>query len=54
MSTDNKKSYGSTLVLVVLGVLAVYGGSRWLTLLLPAAILVCYATARSTFGRGRN
>lgn len=48
-----KKTYGSTLVLITLGVLAFIGGSHWLMLLIPAAILV-FAAARSTFGRIRN
>lgn len=45
MSTQSKKSYGWMLVLVVLGLLALYGGPRGLVLLVPAAILVWYAVA---------
>lgn len=54
MSADTKKGYGSTLALMALGVLALYSGGYWLMVLIPIAILVCYATARSTFGRIRN
>lgn len=54
MSAESKRSYGSTLVLFVLGVLALYCRWQWLMLLVPAAILVCYATGRTSFGRSRN
>jgi hypothetical protein len=54
MSADTKKGYGSTLVLMVLGVLALYGGAHWLLVLIPAAVLVCYAAAGATFRRSRN
>jgi hypothetical protein len=42
MSTNSKKSMGFTIVLVLLGVAALFGGARWLALLVPAAILVWY------------
>lgn len=54
MSADAKKGYGSTVVLMVLGVFALYGGGRWLLLLIPAAVLVWCASTGATFGRIRN
>jgi hypothetical protein len=54
MSRDTKKGYGSTLALMVLGVLALYGGAHWLLVLIPAAVLVCYAAAGTAFRRGRS
>lgn len=53
MSTEVKKGYGSTLVLLAFGVLALYFGARSLALLIPAALLVWYA-ARPVFRSGRN
>ncbi len=47
MSAEAKKSYGSTLVLLMLGVLAFYGGSTWLLVLIPAAVLVWRAAGES-------
>jgi hypothetical protein len=54
MSAEAKKSYGSTLALLMLSVLALYGGPSWLVVLIPAALLVWYAAAGSTFRRSRN
>ncbi len=54
MSAESKRSYGSTLVLVVLGVLALYCSSQWLMLLIPAATLVSYATVRTSSGQSRD
>ena len=53
MSADSKKGYGSTLVLIAFGVMALYLGANWLLLLIPAAMLVWYR-ARPTLGSGRN
>ena len=53
MSTDSKKSMGWTVVLIFLGMAALYGGSKWLGLLIPAALLVWY-TAKPMIGTGRN
>jgi len=53
MSMDTKRSMGWTVVLIVLGMAALYGGSGWLSLLIPAALLVWYA-ARPRFRTGRN
>ena len=52
--SDARKGYGSTMVLMILGVLALYGGARWLLVLIPAATLVWYTAARALFRRSRN
>jgi hypothetical protein len=54
MSADAKKGYGSTLALLLFGVFALYGGARWLPLLIPAAALVWYSASAGMFGRSRN
>ncbi len=51
MSTDAKRKYGSTIALITLGILAVYGGPPWLVLLIPAAVLIWHATTREHFKR---
>jgi hypothetical protein len=53
MSMDSKKSMGSTMVLILMGMAALYGGSKWLALLIPAALWVWY-TAKPRLGTGRN
>jgi len=53
MSADAKKHYGLTLALFVLGALALYGGTRWLMLVIPAAALGWYV-AGPKLRRGRN
>jgi hypothetical protein len=53
MSMDSKKSMGWTLLLILLGIAALYGGSRWLALLIPAALLVWYGAGPLLRG-GRN
>jgi hypothetical protein len=53
MSANLKKSMGWTIVLVILGMAALYGGSKWLSLLIPAALLVWFA-AKPTLRTGRN
>jgi len=53
MSMDSKKSMGWTMVLILLGMAALYGGSKWLAVLIPAALLVWY-TARPRVRTGRN
>jgi hypothetical protein len=45
MSADSKKGYGSTLVMMILGLLALYGGVQWLVVLIPGAVVVWYAAA---------
>jgi type IV secretory pathway TrbD component len=46
MSAEQKKYYGSTFVLLALGVLLFYGGTGWLVWLAAAAALVWYAARR--------
>jgi hypothetical protein len=53
MSAESKKSMGWTIVLMVLGVAALYGGSGWLAILIPAALLVLYGRAPA-LRNGRN
>lgn len=53
MSMDAKKSVGWAVILIVMGMAALYGGSKWLALLIPAALLVWYA-AKPTLRTGRN
>lgn len=54
MSAEVKRSYGLTFVLFTLGVLAVYGGTRWLLILIPAALIAWYAAGGSRSVRSRN
>jgi hypothetical protein len=54
MSAEAKKSYGSTLALLMLSVLAFYGGPSWLVVLIPVAVLVWYAADGPAFRRSRN
>jgi hypothetical protein len=53
MSAEAKKHYGSSVALLALGMLALYGGTSWLLLLIPAAWLVWYA-ASPQLRRRRN
>ena len=53
MSANSKKSMGSTALLIFLGMAALYGGSKWLALLIPAALFVWY-TAKPRLRTGRN
>jgi hypothetical protein len=43
MSMNAKKSMAGTLVLVVLGLLALFVGAKWLVALIPAALIVWFA-----------
>lgn len=54
MSAEAKTNYASTVILIVLGLLALYAGAVWLMVLVPAAILVWYGAGRGTFKRSRN
>jgi hypothetical protein len=47
------QSVGWTLLLIILGLGALYGGTNWLALLIPAAVLVWYA-ARPMVRSSRN
>jgi len=53
MKSNKKKSMFWAVVLVLLGVAALYVRSNWLALLIPAAILVWYGAA-PTLRSGRN
>jgi hypothetical protein len=53
MSAQSKKSTGGTVILILLGMAALVGGVRWLTLLVPAAVLVWYGVG-SALRTGRN
>ena len=53
MSVDAKKSMGWTVILILMGMAAIYGGSKWLALLIPAALLVWYTT-KPRLRTGRN
>jgi hypothetical protein len=53
MSAESRKSMGSTIVLIVLGVAALYGGPGWLAILIPAAMLVWFRVA-PILRSGRN
>jgi hypothetical protein len=45
MSRASKNSMTSTLLLIVLGLAALCGGTSWLIILIPAALLVYTAPA---------
>jgi hypothetical protein len=53
MSAESKKSTSGTVMLILLGLAAFFGGARWLALLIPAAVLVWYG-AGSEWRTGRN
>ena len=53
MSANSKKSMGWTIVPIILGMAALYGGSKWLSLLIPAALFVWF-TAKPSLRTGRN
>jgi hypothetical protein len=53
MSADSKKSTGAAALFMILGLAAFFGGTRWLALLIPAAVLVWYG-AGSAWRTGRN
>jgi hypothetical protein len=47
-TSSTNESIAVTVILMVFGVLALYGGVGWLSFLIPAAIIVCFvASARS-------
>jgi len=51
---QSDKSCGWALVLIALGLIALYAGPRGLALLVPAAILVWYVVDESTPRHDRN
>jgi hypothetical protein len=54
MSTDAKKGYGSTIAMITLGMLALYGGAHWLVVLVPVGALIWFAADRVVLKRSRN
>jgi hypothetical protein len=53
MSANSKKSIGWSIVLMLLGMVAIYAGAKSLIVLIPAAILVWFG-ARPILRSGRN
>ena len=53
MSANSKKSLGGTTLLILLGMAVLIAGAKWLTVLIPAAVLVWYA-AKPRLRTGRN
>ena len=53
MSINAKKSMGSTLTLVLLGLIALFAGPKWLAVLIPVAMLVWYGVG-ATLKSSRN
>ena len=53
MNTKSINSSVWAMVLVALGIAAFFGGTGWLVILLPTAMLVWFA-ARPITGSGRN
>ena len=51
MTVNAKKSMGWTIVLILFGLIALFGGDKWLVLLIPAAIFVWYAAKPMLTGR---
>jgi hypothetical protein len=53
MNTRHKQAIGATFVLILLGLVVLITGVKWLTVLIPAATLVWYA-ASPRMRSGRN
>jgi len=53
MSENYKRTIVLSVILILLGVAAVYGGTKWLKVLIPLAILVWYG-ATPGLRSGRN
>ncbi len=54
MSATEKKEWGSTILLIILGVFALCGGVRWLAVLIPVALLLWYVPSAGNLRRSRN
>ncbi|HET6178627.1 MAG TPA: hypothetical protein VFE61_16980 [Candidatus Sulfotelmatobacter sp.] len=50
---NSKKSMGSMALLIFLGLVALFGGVKWLVVLIPAAMMVWYGVGPALRG-GRN
>jgi len=53
MSRESKKSASWAIVLVLLGLLAFYGGTRWLLVLIPVVLMI-WGIAGPAVRSGRN
>jgi hypothetical protein len=53
MSAEARKSYGGSCTLLILGLIALYGGAQWLLILIPAALLIWFSCPHR-FGSTRN
>jgi hypothetical protein len=53
MSAESKKGYGLTIVMMILGLLALYG-ALYLIVIIPAAALVWFGAGRHTLWKSRN
>ncbi len=53
MSANSKTSLGTTLLLILLGLAALFAGAKWLAVLIPAALFVWYS-AKPRLGKRRN
>jgi hypothetical protein len=54
MSRKTKKSIGSTFILIILGLIALFAGPSWLSVLIPAAILVWYSAGEHEYRGNRS
>jgi hypothetical protein len=50
MSRNAKKSMGWTMVLMLLGLIALFAGAKWLVVLVPAAMLIWYEASPTRSG----
>ena len=53
MSVNSKKSMGWMAVLIFFGLVALFGGVKWLVVLIPAAMMVWYRVGPA-LRSGRN
>ena len=53
MSRESRKSASWAIVLVLLGLLAFYGGTRWLLVLIPVVLMI-WGIAGPAVRSGRN
>jgi hypothetical protein len=42
MSMNSKKSLGWTSILILLGLITLFAGAKWLVVLIPAALMIWY------------
>jgi hypothetical protein len=54
VSAQSKKSMSWTIVLMLFGVAALFGGAKWLPVLIPGALFVWYGVAAPMLRSGRN